>query len=119
MADKGSEVEIPGAVEYPKVRINAFTENTVILYAIIILSRVAISISSLAGWDAGFFSHTGAFHTGTLPDSDLGRASRMTFAGSMNKYGKDTDIVSLVTSRNSYRLLEVPSKRKESGLCYS
>lgn len=66
LADEGSEVELPGAVEHPEVRISAFTEKTVILYAIIILSRVAISISSLAGWDAGFSSHTCA-----LPDSDL------------------------------------------------
>lgn len=47
LSEKCSEVEIPGAVGPPKVRRNAFTENTVILYAIIIFSREAVSISKV------------------------------------------------------------------------
>lgn len=44
MAEKHSEVEIPGAVGPPTVRRNAFTENTVISYAVNIHSREATSI---------------------------------------------------------------------------
>lgn len=47
LSEKCSEVEIPGAVGAPKVRRNAFAGNTVILYAIIILSRKAVSISKV------------------------------------------------------------------------
>lgn len=93
LADKHTEVEIPGAVGHPTVRRNAFTENTIILYAINILSREEISISR-AQKEFGQMGHRILFtlwnspHKHLVQTLKLEQASSMVFAGSIKEVVK-------------------------------